>query len=291
MAISPNPNTLSDDVLFGSFLKTIKLQENGLAPQNTQIKFACLQELATYFTSKIGIPNIRLVPVNSFSGDQIGEFDVYLGNVMQFSTKRLSATDIDQFRRVMLTFYHELRHGEQIFRALQYRREYHDYRPAPVIMRILATKKGKSDTYLVLGSNFLKLPNGFKKEGPWPPPKLPSQDLWTDEFKGKPILPKDRLNFATTMADEYYGLGRELPELDQKKERDAYNFSREGYRILSKPLAPAKSDRSWYPLAFGKVNKNGYVDPSAGDFLTRIADLNDPKFKAIPLITSFKGKK
>jgi hypothetical protein len=111
------------------------------------------------------------------------------------------------------------------------------------------------------------------------------------EFKGKPILPKDRLNFATTMADEYYGLGRELPELDQKKERDAYNFSREGYRILSKPLAPEKSDTSWFPEAFKKVNKNGYVDPSAGDFFKRITDLNDTKLKAIPLITSFKGKR
>jgi hypothetical protein len=291
MAISPNPNTLSDDILFGSFLKTLKLQENALALQNTQVKFACLQEIANYFTSKIGILNIKINAVKSFSGNQIGELDIYAGNIMQFSTKRLSETDVIQFRRVMLTFFHELRHGEQIFRALQYRREWDDTGNGAVIQRVKAPKE-KREKYIMLGSNFLKLPKGFKNEGYWPPPKLPSQDLWTDEFKGKPLLPEDRYDFAKKMAGEFYLNTERLPELDRETERDAYNFSRDGNRILSKPLAPEKSDASWFREAFRKVNKNGYVDPSAGDYYSkRITDLNDTKFKVIPLITSFKGKR
>jgi hypothetical protein len=292
MAISPNPNTLSDDVLFGSFLKTVKLQENALAIQNTQIKLACLNELATYLTSKIGILNIKVNLVQSFAKTQIAELNTNVGNVIDFSTKRLSTTDIDEFRRMMLTFYHELRHGEQLFRALQYRREYDKSRPWPAIVckQVAIPKKGVPVKYGLLGTSFLKIPNIYKKEVPEPFPVSLAQNIWTDEFKAK-FLPKDRYNFAVKMAADFYGPNDPLPELDRERERDAYNFSREGYRILSKPLTPAQSDAAWYLTAFSKVNKNGYVDPSAGDFFKRITDLNDTKFKVIPLLTSFKGKK
>jgi hypothetical protein len=265
-------NSLSNDEVFASFLKTIQINENMMRGKSPSEKLDFLQKIADNLTIRIGLPRI-IVREGAFPVNQIGEFDTKTGNAISFDTKRLKNTDIAEFRKLALTFYHELRHAEQFFRALQY---WYQERKEKMPIKIRYQGDNK-DT--VLGGEIIQ------------------------EAKNKP-LPANRKNFGKTMLDAYYLDPSSDIYVRRPEERDAFTFSREGYRILTGDLSGTSSDK-WYVRAFENVDYRvvregendpkkqttlgkiigtpqliGYVDPSTGNYAQRL-DLS--KAQPIPI--------
>jgi Ca2+-binding RTX toxin-like protein len=239
-------NSLSDVELFKSFLKTIKTREGDLPLSGLSKKMDFLQKLSNELTSKIGIPNITIRRQTFSQYDLIGKYDSYAGNVATFNTTRLEQGTLDEFHKVTLTLYHEIRHAEQVFRGLQYWHQVLGY-TAPVLYA--PEKPGQEQQQL--GKNI-------------------------DNASRTTLIPLSRKSHGKRMLDLYY-LAQEPKNTKYVKEsieRDSFVFNREGYKLISN-----KSPESWYRSAFENVEYDvvrradgslvskkfiDYVDPTTG---------------------------
>jgi hypothetical protein len=272
-------SSLSNDIYFGSFLKTIKQYQSQMAYKDADQKLIFYRKLAKYLTDKLGIPTITLKRVEFMVDEKgkkdylaIGETDFEQGNLINFTNRRLfdvkkkPEAQLIEYLKVSVTVYHELRHVEQLFLALKH----HYY------------KKVK------LGLDYAI-------------PKL-GVNIWSAAMKTP--IPKYRDEFAEIMAKAIIyeeADDRSRPYEKRIVERDGYNFGREGYRILNsdrnwgttnQAKKNRKIDDSWYPEATNEVEKGnpndptdivGYIDKKYAGLFSQRIDLASPKYIVIPI--------
>ncbi len=272
-------NTLSDDRVFASFLKNIQLNEVAMSKKGvtaeTKLKF--LETLSNVAMRKIGFPTVSF-PIVEVHKEDNGKpaadiyalYDDYSGNKVVFSRTRINKAVsekflIDEFRKLAVTAYHELRHVEQQFCALQYRYQI----------------QAQSD---IRKKNVPRVLQGITTNGKREyVPRLIGTEIESPARTTKLAL--DRTEYARKMIEAMYDKVVQQNELKENKrivERDAYNFSREGYRILSVGRDPRISDL-WNKPAFDNVNyqlTDGYVDNDAGEYSAR------PLFKNLNIFNS-----
>jgi Ca2+-binding RTX toxin-like protein len=200
-----NYTTLGNINLFACYLGTIKKYEDSYRNKPTASKVAFFQQAANSLTTSIGIPPIKIT--NSIIYEDrskptdplipapytIGTFDSVSGNIIRLNDLRIVNQDIKEFRKLAVTFYHELRHAEQLFRGLQYYRQ------------VL-----KQTSIVDVGKNI---------------------DVFAKDVSKYP-LPPDRTNFGAVMYREYITSLVEKQYEKSTVERDSFLFSREGYKIL-----------------------------------------------------------
>jgi hypothetical protein len=130
-----NYTTLGNINLFSCYLGTIKKYEEIYRNKSASVKVSFFQQLSDFLTESIGIPQIK-IKNNTIYKNQvklsdplvpdpytIGLFRSTLGNTIELNNIRIGNEDIMEFRKLAVTFYHELRHAEQLFRGLQYYRQ------------------------------------------------------------------------------------------------------------------------------------------------------------------------
>ena len=261
-------NTLSDDRVFASFLKNIQLNEVAMSKKGvtaeTKLKF--LENLSNAAMRAIGFPTVSF-PIIEVHKDDNGnsdswiyaEYDLFSGNKVTFSRNRINKPVkeinlVDEFRRLGVTAYHELRHVEQQFCALQYRYQ-------------IQAKSDVRKRNIPLGINEFFV-NGKKQT------EVKEIGKQIELAARTTKLALERTEYARKMIEATYDKATTQNDLREDRrvvERDGYNFTREGYRILSFPRKPTLSDK-WYPAPFNNVNyKNstGYVDNDAGEYSKR----------------------
>jgi hypothetical protein len=205
-----NYTTLGNVNLFACYLGTIKKYEDLYRNKSTASKVAFFQQAANFLTSNIGIPPIQIKgnviyndnPINSLIPDPytIGVFRSISGNTIELNNLRMVNQDIKDFRKLAVTFYHELRHAEQLFRGLQYYRQ------------VL-----KQTGAVGVGNNI---------------------DIFAKDISKYP-LPPDRISFGAAMSREYITNYVDRQYEKNVVERDSFLFSREGYKILGYSQAEA----------------------------------------------------
>jgi hypothetical protein len=277
-------NTLSDDRVFASFLKNIQLNEVAMSKKGvtaeTKLKF--LENLSNAAMRTIGFPTVSFPIIEVLKDDNgkpdssiYAEYDIFSGNKVTFSRSRINKPVkeinkeinlVDEFRKLGVTAYHELRHVEQQFCALQYRYQIQaksDVRKKnrPRVIHDFFVNDKKQTEVREIGIQI---------------------ELATRTTK----LALERTEYARKMIEAIYDEAttqNNLREDRREVERDGYNFTREGYRILSLPRNTVLSD-IWYPVPFRNVNygkSNGYVDNDAGAYLSREPFKNLKIFKPI----------
>ncbi len=259
--------SLSNDILFGSFLKTLLVKEEIMSKKTPEEQIVFYQNLANLLTTAIDMPRINIVLVNGYlkfpektaSGSivykedrgAIASTDVFKANLIEFAKARFTK-DLFNFRKLSTTLYHELRHAEQIFSALTY----YFYTGGKPEDKVITSRK-TDPSVLIKAMNR--------------------------------IVPQNRKAFGELTKMKFFYESRKednIPYIQQILERDGYNFGLEGYLILNRDgkIKPVKdSDINWNKKAFERVkdnspyadteNRGQYVDPYAGSFSSRIKNV------------------
>ncbi len=258
--------SLSNDILFGSFLKTILVKEEIMSKKTPEEQIVFYQNLANLLTTTIDMPRINIVLNKGYlkfpETNRLGAIvykedratmaasDIYKANSIEFPKPRFNK-DLFNFRKFSTVLYHELRHEEQIFSALT-NYFYNGGKPESIASR-------KTD------------PSVLKKAM-------------------NRLIPQNRKAFSELMMKKYlytYNSDQKrIPYFRQVIERDGYNFSQEAYLMLNRDgkIKPTKdSDIRWNREAFNSVKDNSkyadpensgkYVDTYAGNFSSRISNL------------------
>jgi hypothetical protein len=125
-------NTLSDKKVFANFLDCVKKHSPKWQTQSIKARSDFLQQSADWLTQTINIPRIRVDTTSKNLGGlfNLGEFRpeyiIYLNNkrvpIKNLNEARLAdSTSVENdFYKVALQLYHEVRHAEQFIRGVQY---------------------------------------------------------------------------------------------------------------------------------------------------------------------------
>ncbi len=266
-------------------LNTMLRSQREIAAKNANGKLYFYDKLLTYCMRKIQLPYTLILSIDTEKlkpgDDTIAYTNFNLGDRISLVESRFNNTNSIQYLRTGITVYHELRHAEQLFRGLQY----YAQKEAGITVDIGTAKTPKiivvDKSKLKPGSKIISKDEAIKR-------MQLGLNIWQNA-KTKPI-PENLEGFAKIMSDAI--VKNNLIEESRKDgdrtrivERDAYNFSLEGYILLNKPrLSPEESFNSWNPGAFKNIlvgNPSGYIDKYAGKFSERIILSDKAKYPLI----------
>ncbi len=248
-------NTLTDKVLFANYLDTVRKYSQKWSTASVKERVNFFQKLADKITPIVGIPQIRVDGTSNNFGSLfvVGVFDpgykIFLNKdrVAIKSNARANSADSqsveNDFFKVAIQFYHELRHAEQYIRGAQYY-----YQKNNVTVKQLGF-----DPNTIIPVNIINR-------------------LRNPSSQGFLKLPTSQENYARIMLTR--GLGYDkgidngIPELKRVAEKDAYILSREGYKILYNGNPPKNpSGTSWLAKAFAQLDSKG-LDGSPSNSLS-----------------------
>jgi hypothetical protein len=249
-------SALSDINVLVRFLTKVKeYQKTWVLEKSKDNRLKFIQTLVNDLVDIINLPRIQVLSADTGSNFTIGLYDPYKfkednktinpsSNTITVNSRRLSvgignnspksyesASVIDDFYKVAITMYHEVRHYEQFFRAVQA-----DVRSrTPYVDNVgLGLKR---NVYLNISPSLITAARQLKIDG-------------TYEYK----LTDDRKDFAKLMRetilyrasdDDYLKSDGQDPNIASTIEKDAYVFNKIGYNILTNGKT-----RGWNKAAF-----------------------------------------
>jgi Ca2+-binding RTX toxin-like protein len=233
------PNTLSDKTIFAKFLQTVKVNEQKYRGKSTEEKQDFFRQTGGILFNEIGLPPVEIQGVKLPRYTDIGEYRIQ-ENRIYLNSDRLASTSLSEFQKVASVFYHEMRHAEQAFRAIQH------YVKSPTSVEVLSAQANRKFSANIrnntTNSGLVAAARSF-------------------------VLPENRKEFARNTFSEY--LAKYDPETgyfdgnvsyeQEPIEKDGFVFQRESYRILTGSKAAADA---WYKTAFDAATPISISDPS-----------------------------